>query len=107
MIVVNKADGRIVSIGSLKGYWPNGYPIITDSAGHDCAWPPTFSELHDVEVPKGVVPEKYCYSTSRGFYENPVYAETNPYGISNELLETIKNDTIAEVEEAVLNGTDE
>lgn len=33
-------------------------------------------------------------------------AAANAYGISNELLEKIKDDTIAEVEEAVINGTD-
>lgn len=32
---------------------------------------------------------------------------TNAYGITNELLEQIKNDTVTEIEEAVTNGTDE
>lgn len=32
---------------------------------------------------------------------------TNAYGITNELLEQIKNDTVTEIEEAVINGIDE
>ncbi|WP_207708624.1 hypothetical protein [Emergencia sp. 1XD21-10] len=50
------------------------------------------------------MPSKHCYTETEGFYKNPDYVEPNPYGIPDELVEQIKNDTIAQVQEGVING---
>lgn len=109
-IITDTESSRLIAVGTLKEYWPNGYPIITDANGNDTAYPTNFTTMYEVySIPDGVEPEKYCYTPEAGFYENPNYTEPsgNQYGISDELLQQIKDDTIAEVEGAVLNGTDE
>lgn len=106
-IITDTDSARLIAVGTLKEYWPNGYPVITDTNGNDCAYPTSFSTMYEVaEIPDGVEPEKYCYTEADGFYANPNWIEPNKYGISDELVEQIKNDAIAEVEEAVINGTD-
>ena len=102
MIAVGKMNNVILSIGEVT-YWDNGYPIVGD-----IAFCPDDILLFDVdEIPSDFEDYKYCYTVEDGFYRNPKYVEPNPYGISDELLEQIKNDAITEVEEAVLNGIDE
>lgn len=106
-IITDNESNRLLAVGVLKEYWPNGYPVITDEYGNNCAYPTDSTSVYEVEVPEGVKREKNCYTPEKGFYENPNWAEPNPYGISDELVAQIKNDTIAEIEEAVINGTDE
>ena len=102
MIAVGKINNVILSVGEME-YWDNGYPIVGG-----IAYDPEDILLFDVEeVPFDYNAYKYCYSEDAGFYKNPKYVEPNPYGIPDELVERIKNDAITEVEEAVLNGTDE
>ena len=107
-IITDKESSRVIAIGTFKEYWPNGYPIITDENGYDIAYPTDFTTMYSVdEVPAEVEPEKYCYTPADGFYPNPNYQEPNEYGIPDELVTRIKNDAVTEIEEAVLNGTDE
>ena len=75
-IVTDKQSSVIVAVGRLKEYWPNGYPIITNTDGYDVVYPTTFAELHEVEeIPEGVTAHKYCYTPEVGFHENPNYEE--------------------------------
>lgn len=106
-IITDTETSILIAIGTFKEYWDNGYPIITDSNGNDCAYPTNDTTMHEVDsVPDCVEPEKFCYSTDAGFYENPNYIEPKPYGIPDDLVEKIKNDAISEVEQEVTNGTD-
>lgn len=106
-IITDTETARLIAVGTFKEYWDNGYPIITDKDGNDCAYPSDFTTMHEVSsLPEGVIPDAYCYTSEEGFYKNPDYVEPNPYGLPDEILSQIKDDAIAEVEEAVLNGTD-
>lgn len=106
-IITDTDSARLIAMGTFKEYWPNGYPIITDASGNDCAYPTNFTTMHEVEdIPEDVVPEKYCYTPEDGFCKNLDYVEPNPYGIPEELVDRIKNDAISEVEQEVTNGTD-
>ena len=101
MIAVGKINNVVLSFGELE-YWDNGYPIVGG-----VAYDPKDVLLFDVDVPQDYTAGKYCYTAELGFYINPKYSEPNPYGISDELVEQIKNDAITEIEEAVVNGTDD
>lgn len=103
-IVTSKETNVIKRIGILKERWPNGYPVVSNADG-DTAYPTTFTALYEIDdIPAEVEVGKYCYTPELGFYENPNYVEPDPYGIPKELVERIKNDAIAEVEEAVVNA---
>lgn len=111
-IIVEKSKNALVGIGIFKGYLDNGYPIITDTDGIDCAYPSDLVVMYkNVVIPDGVQQSKYCYTEEKGFYENPEYEEpeapdiTNTYGISDETYYTIKNQAIAEVQKGVSDGT--
>ena len=52
-------------------------------------------------LPEDFEPNKYCYTETNGFYINPNYVELKQYGIPDELLQQIKDDTIQEVQDSV------
>lgn len=94
MIILTSLDNNAVA-----GVYPddceikilsNGYPYIVQD---ESSFPPDmFGLYYGVEgVPDNPV-DKYGYTPEDGFFE------INPYGISNELLEQIKDDTIQEVQ---------
>ena len=101
MIAIGIRDNVVLSAGELT-YWDNGYPIIGG-----IAYAPEDILMVEVDTPDDFEPLRYCYTESDGFYRNPKVKDPNPYGIPDELVEQIKNDAITEVEEAVINGTDE
>lgn len=102
MIVIGKKNNVILSVGEMA-YWDNEYPIVGG-----IAFCPDDVLLFDVkELPPDFDTYKYCYTEEAGFYKNPKYVIPNPYGIPDELVEQIKDDAVAEIEEAVINGTDE
>ena len=75
-IITDTETSILIAIGTFKEYWDNGYPIITDSNGNDCAYPTNDTTMYEVDsVPDGVEPGKYCYTSERGFFENPNYVE--------------------------------
>lgn len=102
-IVVTKDTLIVSAIGTFKEYWDNGYPIITDSNGNDCAYPDVLFDFFDVEaVPEDYVPNKYCYTEEKGFYLNPDYVEPeagNTFGIPDDVYRAIKNQAIQEVQD--------
>ena len=108
-IITDAQSGTIIALGELKEFWPNGYPIITDSNGNSIAYPPDFTIMYEnVEVPSDVTPEKYCYTPEDGFYLNPDYREpeNNPYGIPDELYDTIRDEAVAQIEREVAGDAD-
>ena len=73
-IVIDTESTKLMAIGTLTEYWSNGYPVITDMNGLDCAYPTDFTTLYKVDyIPDGVEAEKYCYTPEYGFYENLYY----------------------------------
>lgn len=108
MIVVNKEIPIVSAVGAFKEYWDNGYPILTDSNGNDCAYPDILFDFFDIEsIPEDYAPSKYCYTEEKGFYLNPDYVEpdpTNTFGISDDVYHAIKEQAVAEVQEGVKNG---
>ncbi len=75
-IVIDNVTKEIIGIGTFKGYWDNGYPIITDLNGNDCAYVSQAVNLFELDsIPENIEPFKYCYTEEKGFYENPSYEE--------------------------------
>lgn len=105
-LITNKDNNRIVMWGEVLDYMENGYPRLVDE---DTAfYPEAFIVHEDVTIEEGVEPGKYSYTAENGFYVSATYVEpNNPYGLSNELYNTIRDEAIAEIEEAVINGIDE
>lgn len=107
-VITDKETNRVLIVGELKEYWPNGYSVITDATGADYAFPPEFTLMtYADEVPEGVLPDAYSFTEEDGFYETPGYEPGSRYGLSEDTLQIIKDEAIAEIEEAVINGTDE
>lgn len=108
-VVTNKEIPTVVAVGTFKEYWDNGYPIITDLNGMDCAYPNDVHDFFDVgSIPEDYVSGKYCYTEEKGFYPNPDYVEpdpTNTFGIPDDVYRAIKNQAIAEVQKGVSDGT--
>lgn len=102
-LIINKETRIVEAYGEKLDYMSNGYPRLVDI---NTAWPRSMVVVENVAgVPEDMQPQKYCYD-SELFYLNPSWEEPNDYGIPEELLKQIKDDTIAEVEGAVLNGID-
>lgn len=102
-IAVSRDKNVFVGRSERIEKWENGYPVFPDL---NRAYIPERFFIYETGIPAGVTEYKYCYTPIDGFYENPNYTEPNRYGISDSLLRKIKDDTIAEIEEAVLNGID-
>lgn len=101
-IIVDRISHVLVDFDTEVEYMSNGYPRLVNK---DIAFVADDVEVcTGVDIPENVVVGKYCYTAENGFYENPDYVEPNPYGIPDELVEQIKNDTIAQVQEGVING---
>ena len=90
IIVINKIDNVFIAFGEKLNYMNNGYPRLVNE---NVAFPTEMVNVfEEVTIPSGVEPNKYCYTESEGFTENPNYVEPNKYNIANELLETIQAD---------------
>lgn len=109
MYVVTEVNtNRVLVAGELKGYWENGYPIIADTIGAECAYPHHVASIHIVDsIPEDFMPDAYSYTEEEGFYKTPGWEQANKYGVPVEVLEQIKDEAILEVEQEVQNGTDE
>ena len=71
-VISNIENNELIAIGILKEYWSNGYPVIIDMNGQECAYPTNFTTMYEVEkIPENIEPYKYCYTEADGFYENP------------------------------------
>lgn len=70
----------------------NGYQALIEE---NIAFVPHIVNIYQNVDATNVIPYKYCYTESEGFYLNPDYVEpdpTNTYGISDELFNQIKSD---------------
>lgn len=104
-LILNKETRAVEGYGENLDYMSNGYPRLADI---NTAWPSQMVDVVQTEtVPEDLQVHKYCFTMEDGFYLNPEWKEPNKYDIPDELLQRIKDDTISEVEEAVINGFDE
>lgn len=107
-VITSTESAEVIAIGTLKEYWDNGYPIITDINGIDCAYPTCLTVMHDVDsIPEEVEPFKHCYTEADGFYLNPNYIEpdtSNTFGVPDDVYRAIKEQAIAEVQQEVTNN---
>ena len=86
-IITNKEDDRILKMCKELGVTENDYWL---SILENEAIPNTFAYAYDadgqiadggkkigdpIEIPSGVVVEKWCYTAEDGFFENPDYEE--------------------------------
>lgn len=114
VIVTLKHDNSICYIGndeyngsSNLTYLENGYPYILEN--RTCYYSENFNAYSGIDTPKNVQPSEYCYDTEQGFYLNENYnkQQPNPYGIPDDLVEQIKNDAIAEIQQEVTSNVNE
>lgn len=105
MILILNHENVIVNILETVEYDERNFPKFTVDGMDFCYAVPPHEVFKVAEVPAEVKPIEYCYSEESGFYKNPNYIEPSGYGIPEELVEQIKTDAIAEVEEAVIDGT--
>ena len=91
-------ENRILMLGHRLDFQENGYPRLIDE---NVAFPTEMvfvnGEATDgytvpeaIEVPDEVMPEKWCYTKTRGFYLNPEYKEPESTE-NNESVETGQN----------------
>ena len=97
-------SNRITMMGESLDYMSNGYPRLVNE---NVAFPDWMVYVHEIEsVPSEVIPEKYCYTESDGFYINPNWVEpdaTNTYGIPDETYHQILDDyTMQLIEEGAI-----
>lgn len=77
-LILSPDDHRIIHISNDLGYQNNGNYLIY---GGTLAIPPVICDMAEVEsVPEGVEPERWCYTTEAGFYENPNWVEPEEIG---------------------------
>lgn len=101
-VITLKDSNELIMHGEKLDYMSNGYPILVNE---NTAFPNHMVDVHSIEnMPEDVEDGKYCYTEEDGFWLNLNYGEPNPYGIPNELVEQIKNDAIAQVQEGVRNN---
>ena len=104
LLIVEKKTNSLLDMDSELDYMDNGYPKLVN---RDIAFVADDVEVYtDVDMIENIVPGKYCYTSEQGFFENPDWQEPNPYGIPDELLEQIKNDTVEEIRQEVLNSAE-
>lgn len=94
-IITEKEENRIVMMGKDLDYMENGYPRLINE---NVAFPVEMVNVHRVEyLPEDIEPERHCYTPEAGFFENPNWVEPNKYGIPDDLLRSIQDDTVADL----------
>lgn len=97
-IVCIKDDNVVIGCGANIGTLNNGYIILVDE---NVAYAPNDVNVYEINgVPNDYVREKYCYTEEDGFFLNPNYEEPNPYGIPNEVYNSILDDYTNELIES-------
>ena len=101
VIITYKNSDVIMCIGDKLGKQAvTGYTEVTlnmDGNESKVAYAFDVNAYDNVEIDKGVMTEVYCYTPDKGFYKNPDYIEPNKYGLPDELVQQIQDDTIADL----------
>lgn len=90
-VLTEKKDNRITCISETLTYQSNGNPVVKNGA-YAIGYPVNIYE--NIEVPEGVVEDKYCYTPDDGFYKN-----SNWQAPSMSLEERVKNIELAMAED--------
>lgn len=90
-VFTEKEDNRITCISETLEYQSNGNPVVKNGA-YAIGYPVNIYE--NVEVPEGVIENKYCYTPEQGFYKNP-----NWQAPPMSLEERVKNIELAMAED--------
>lgn len=100
-VIVEKESNRVLGYGEVLDYEPEiNYPLLVNE---NIAFPDFLVDVKVADaVPAEVITGKYCYTEADGFYVDPYFVESNnPYGISNELYDTIRDEAVAQIEREV------
>lgn len=99
-LITEKNENIIIMIGEKLDYMENGYPRMVQE---NVAFPDDAVNVYEVmEVPVGVIAEKYCYTPLDGFFINSKWSEpNNTYGLPSELYDTIRDEAVAQIEREV------
>lgn len=74
MFIVTDKNNVIIHISETKDYQSNGNLLVDNGKLAIAAY--LVNGVYEVEtVDEGVVPSKYCYTESAGFYKNPNWKE--------------------------------
>lgn len=111
-IITEKNTHEVLYVLENVNEFDNGvYSIVNKQGTKFCVTTSDSFDTYDGKIytyvsntPDDLIPSKYCYTENDGLYINPNYTEPNPYGIPDELLEQIKNDTVEEIRQEVLNN---
>lgn len=92
-IITSKKDNALLHYGTELDHMDNGYPRLKNE---NVAFPTEMVNVHEVDtIPEEVKAGKYCYTPEQGFYLNPYWKEPNKYGLPEETVQAIQDDTIA------------
>jgi len=88
VIITNKLDNVVVNIVDTAAEVENGL-LVTDSNGeYIIGYYSECNKFEGVETADTIIPQKYTYSVSNGFVENPNYVEYVSPEVKISLLET-------------------
>lgn len=95
ILITDKDTNVILNIGEGVKYWDNGYPVLLPQ---EAAYIKEEVNVYEADIPEGVEPYKNCYTEKDGFFDNPNYiSPNNPYGVPNEIVDKIQEDTAAQI----------
>ena len=101
-IIVKKETNEILAITEKIEFQSNGNPVVVKDGSKVAFIAAMCKEFDDklftdADVTEEIKPLKYCYTQTEGFYLNPNWEEPNKYNLPNETVQTIKDDTVAEL----------
>lgn len=91
-VITEKRDNVILGIGNTIDYMENDYPRLVNE---NVAFPTELVNVSQVDsVPEEIVGGRYCYTAEKGFYPNASWKEPNKFGLSDEQIAELEQDTI-------------
>ncbi|WP_425756266.1 hypothetical protein ACPW7J_02270 [Ihubacter sp. rT4E-8] len=94
-LIVSKNNKAIIAVGEHLIVQENSYPFLEDT---QTAYPDFMVDVFETnKIPEDYAVDKYCYAPDQGFYKNPDYVEPNKYGVPDETVQAIKDDTILDL----------
>lgn len=94
MIIIT-VDSKIIGMGDeINRTLDDGTIFLSENLGYRVIG----QNLYEIDsVPEEVEADKYCYTPEAGFYPNPEWEEPNKYGVPDETVQAIKDDTIMDL----------
>lgn len=103
-VITTKEENIVIAFGELIDYLDNGYPMLVNE---NIAFPIDYVNVYEIEeFPEEIIDGKYCYTSEKGFYDNPNWIDPDPgnvYGINDIVYHQIIDDyTNMLIEEGVI-----